>query len=77
MPFRLNNSWTKYQRMMNAIFHNMINRFIKVHIDDILVKSKKASYHVEHLRRSFYRMKNHALNLNPSKYSFGVKAENS
>ena len=57
MPFGLKNAGATYQRAMNAIFHDMIDHHMEVYIDDIVVKSKKASDHVVHLRKSFERMR--------------------
>ncbi|XP_073137946.1 uncharacterized protein [Henckelia pumila] len=76
MPFGLKNAGATYQRAMNAIFHDMINHFIEVYINDIVVKSRKAEDHVEHLRKSFERMRKHNLKLNPMKCAFGVKVGN-
>ena len=53
MPFGLKNVGATYQRAMNAIFHDMIGCHMEVYIDDIVVKSKKASDHIVHLRKSF------------------------
>ena len=47
---------------------------MEIYIDDI-IKSKKATEHVNHLRKSFERMKLHQLKLNPLKCAFGVQAE--
>ncbi|XP_073138879.1 uncharacterized protein [Henckelia pumila] len=76
MSFGLKNAGATYQRAMNAIFHDTINHFIEVYIDDIVVKSRKTEDHVEHLRMSFERMRKHNLKLNPMKCAFGVKAGN-
>ncbi|XP_075507377.1 uncharacterized protein LOC142544201 [Primulina tabacum] len=76
MPFGLKNAGATYQRAMNSIFHDMIGHHIKVYIDDIVVKSKQAVDHIEHLRKSFQRMRQHELKLNPLKCAFGVKAGN-
>ena len=46
------------------------------YIDDIVVKSKKASEHVDHLRKSFERMRHHYLKLNPLKCAFGFFVRN-
>ena len=46
------------------------------YIDDIVIKSKKASGHVDHLRKSFERMRHHHLKLNPLKCAFGVFVRN-
>ena len=76
MPFGLKNAGATYQRAMNAIFHDMIGHHMEVYIDDIVVKSKKASDHVIHLRKSFERMRIYHLKLNPLKCAFGVQAGN-
>ncbi|XP_073019399.1 uncharacterized protein [Primulina eburnea] len=53
MPFGLKNAGATYQRAMNSIFHDMIGHHIEVYKDDIVVKSKQAADHIEHLRKSF------------------------
>ena len=40
MLFGLKNGRAIYQRMMNKVFANQINRNMEVYVDDILVKSK-------------------------------------
>ena len=75
MPFGLKNAGATYQRAMNAIFHDMLGHHMKIYIDDIVVKSKKTTEHVNHLRKSFERMRLHQLKLNPFKCEFGVQAE--
>ena len=76
MPFGLKNSSTTYQRAMNAIFHDMLGHHMEIYIDDIVVKSKKAIEYVNHLRKSFERMRLHQLKLNPLKCAFGVQVGN-
>ena len=76
MPFGLKNAATTYQRAMNAIFHDMLGHHMEIYIDDVVVKSKKATEHVNHLRRSFERMRLHQLKLNPFKCAFRVQAIN-
>lgn len=41
MPFGLKNAGATYQRAMNAIFHDLIRKFVEVYIDDIIVKLRK------------------------------------
>ena len=43
MPFSLKNAGITYQRVMNVIFHDMLGRHMEIYIDDIMVKSKKAT----------------------------------
>ena len=59
MPFSLKNTGATYQRAMNAIFHDMLGHHMEIYIDDIVVKSKKVVEHVNHLRKSFERMRLH------------------
>ena len=53
IPFGLKNVGASYQRAKNAIFHDMLGHHMEVYIDDIVVKSKRASEHEDHLRKSF------------------------
>ena len=59
VPFGLKNEGAIYQRAMNAIFHHMLGHYMEVYIDDIVVKSKRASKHVDHLSKSFELMRHH------------------
>ena len=74
MPFGLKNASATYQRALNAIFHDMLGHHMEIYIDDIVVKFKKAMEHVNHLRKSFERMRLHQLKLNPLKCAFRVQA---
>ena len=70
MPFRLKNASVTYQKVMNATFHDMLGHHMEVYIDDTVVKSKRVSKHVDHLRKSFERMIHHQLKLNSLKSLF-------
>ena len=76
MPFGLKNTSATYQREMNDIFHDMLGHHMEVYIDDIVVKSRRANEHVDHLRKIFEMMRSHQLKLNPLKCGFGVHARN-
>uniref|UniRef100_A0A803N0Z2 Reverse transcriptase domain-containing protein n=1 Tax=Chenopodium quinoa TaxID=63459 RepID=A0A803N0Z2_CHEQI len=76
MSFGLKNAGATYQRAMNLIFDEMIGNFIKVYINDVLVKSHDLSKQLEHLILAFERMRNFNLKMNPLKCAFGVKASN-
>ena len=71
----LKNAGATYQRAMNDIFHDMLGHHMEIYIDDIMVKSKKVTKHVNHLRKSFERMRLHQLKLNPLKCAIGVQSE--
>ena len=76
MLFGFKNAGATYQRTMIAIFHDMLGHHMEVYIDDIMVKSKRSSEHVDHLRKSLEMMRHHQLKLNPLKCAFGVRASN-
>ena len=50
MPFGLKNTWATYQRLVNMVFKDLIRKSMEVYVDDILVKSKMAEDHEEHLK---------------------------
>ncbi|GKU89586.1 hypothetical protein SLEP1_g3710 [Rubroshorea leprosula] len=76
MPFGLKNAGATYQRAMNAIFHDMIGKFMEIYIDDVVVKSHGEADHLVHLRKAFERMRQHGLKMNPLKCAFEVSAGN-
>ena len=49
MPFGLKNAGSTYQRMMTKMFEPQLGKSIKVYIDDMVVKSKVVSKHMEDL----------------------------
>ncbi|GBG92380.1 hypothetical protein CBR_g55288 [Chara braunii] len=51
MPFGLTNAPTTFQAAMANEFHAMLDRFVLVYLDDILVYSRTLEDHFEHLRR--------------------------
>ena len=61
---------------MDSIFHDMLDHHMEIYINDIVVKSKRDTEHVNHLIKSFERMRLHQLKLNPLKCAFGVQDEN-
>jgi len=74
MPFGLKNVGATYQRAMNSMFHDFIEKFMQVYIDDIVVKSSSEEDHLNHLRQSFERMRQYGLKMNPLKCAFDVCA---
>ena len=72
MPFGLKNAGSTYQRMMTRMFELQIGKNIEVYIDDMVVKSKLVSEHVNDLGDIFEILRRHRLRLNASKCSFGV-----
>ena len=50
MPFGLKNAGATYQRLVNMMFKDLIGKTMEVYVDEMLLKSKMAGDHVEHLR---------------------------
>ena len=50
MLFGLTNSLVAFMDLMNRVFHEYLDRFVIMLIDDILIYSKSQEEHEEHLR---------------------------
>ena len=72
LPFGLKNAECTYQRMMTKIFKSQMGKNIEVYINDMVVKSKILSEHIEDLTNIFEILRGHKLRLNASKCFFGV-----
>ena len=51
---------------------NLIGKSKKVYVDDMLVKSKMAEDHIEHLNKMFNILQKYQMKLNPLKCAFAV-----
>ena len=65
MPFGLKNAGATYKRLVNMIFKDLIGKMMEVYMDDMLVKSKMAEDHVEHLGQMFKILRKYQIKLNP------------
>ena len=74
IPFRLKNAGSTYQKMMTRMFKPQRSKNIEIYIDDMVVKSKVESEHVNDLENIFEILRKHNLHLNASKCSFGVSS---
>jgi hypothetical protein len=72
MPFGLRNAGATYQRCMNHVFGEHIGRTVEAYIDDIVVKTRKASDLLSDLETTFKCLKAKGIKLNPEKCVFGV-----
>ena len=61
MPFGLKNVGSTYQRMITRMFDPQLGKNIEVYIDDMVVKSKLESKHVNDLKNIFEILKRHEL----------------
>ena len=72
MPFGLKNAGSTHQRMVMQMFESQIGQIVEAHIDDMVVKSKQTSRHLNDLGSVFSVLRKHKLRLNASKCSFGI-----
>jgi ribonuclease HI len=72
MTFGLRNAGATYQRGMNHVFGEHIGRTIEAYVDDIVVKTRKASDLLSDLEVTFGCLRANGVKLNPEKCVFGV-----
>ena len=72
IPFELKNARATYQRLVNKMFSKKIGKNIEVYVDNILVKSKEESTHLDNLQKTFTTFRRYQMKLNPNKCTFGV-----
>jgi hypothetical protein len=72
MPFGLRNAGATYQRCMNHVFGEHIGRMVEAYVDDIVVKTRKASDLLSDLEVTFGCLRAKGVKLNPEKCVFGV-----
>eukprot|EP00253_Pinus_taeda_P006325 PITA_06325 len=70
LPFGLTNAPATFMCLMNSIFHQYLDRFVLIFIDDILVYSRTMEEHQEHLRKVLQTLWEHQLYANFSKCDF-------
>ncbi|XP_015279005.1 PREDICTED: RNA-directed DNA polymerase homolog [Gekko japonicus] len=56
MPFSLTNAPAVFQRFMNDVFRDLLDWFIIIYLDDILVYSASLTQHTEHVQQVFQRL---------------------
>ncbi|KAL0195339.1 hypothetical protein M9458_008911, partial [Cirrhinus mrigala] len=70
MPFGLANSPSYFQAFVNDVFRDMLNRWVIIYIDDILIYSNSYSEHVQHVRAVLQRLVKHELYAKEEKCEF-------
>jgi hypothetical protein len=74
MPYGLKNALPTFVRAMSKTFGDLIRDMIEIYVDDIMVKTKRASTLVEDLTLVFDKLRATHTKLNPDKCVFGVSA---
>ena len=73
MPFGLTNAPTIFIDLMNRVFQPYVDQFVVVFIDDILVYSKNAQEHEQHMRIVLETLREKRLYAKLSKCDFWLK----
>uniref|UniRef100_A0A388L9A2 Integrase catalytic domain-containing protein n=1 Tax=Chara braunii TaxID=69332 RepID=A0A388L9A2_CHABU len=74
MPFGLTNAPTTFQAAMTTEFRAMLDRFVLVYLDDILVYSRTLEEHLEHFRRVLETLQSARYKANRDKCEFVQQA---
>ncbi|CED85420.1 FOG: Transposon-encoded proteins with TYA, reverse transcriptase, integrase domains in various combinations [Phaffia rhodozyma] len=61
MPFGLTNAPATFQEFMNDIFRDLLDDFVIIYLDDILIFSADPSQHEEHVKEVLSRLRDHKL----------------
>ncbi|GBG80409.1 hypothetical protein CBR_g30874 [Chara braunii] len=71
MPFGLCNAPGTFQHAMNRIFHDYLDKFVVVYLDDILIYSKSVKEHAQHVETVLSLLRQHKYKVNLEKCEFG------
>ncbi|GBG91862.1 hypothetical protein CBR_g53753 [Chara braunii] len=71
MPFGLCNALGTFQHAMNRIFHDYVDKFVIVYLDDILIFGRTVEEHVAHLDEVLSLLRQHKFKINEEKCEFG------
>jgi hypothetical protein len=70
IPFKLTNTPTSCQRMINEQLHEYLDIFVIAYLDDILIYSETLEEHVQHVKKVLDKLRTAGLLLKPEKYNF-------
>ena len=65
MPFALTNAPAAFQRFMNDIFSDLLDVYVIIYLDDILIYSDNPADHKKHVREVLRRLRQHGLYCKP------------
>ncbi|KAL0148675.1 hypothetical protein M9458_056002, partial [Cirrhinus mrigala] len=72
MPFRLTNAPAVFQALVNDVLRDMLNQFVFVYLDDILIFSRSLEEHEGHVSKILQRLFDNHLYVKPEKCEFHV-----
>jgi transposase InsO family protein len=70
MPFGLTNAPATFQRFMYDVFRDLLDNFVVIYLDDILVYSDNPDRHGDHVRQVLERLRQHKLYAKAEKCEF-------
>ena len=73
MPFGLTNAPATFMDLMNMVFHEYLDGFVIVFVDDILIYSDNEELHEKHLRMTLEFLRKKKLYAKFSKCDFWIK----
>ena len=74
MPFGLSNAPAVFQALVNDVLRDMLNRYVFVYLDDILIFSPDEDTHVRHVHQVLQRLLTHQLFVKAEKCEFHVSS---
>ena len=69
MPFGLKNAPSHFQRSMNLLMSDLLDTCVLVYMDDILIFSKTAAQHRDHVRLVFQHLNQQKWHVKKKKYA--------
>ena len=73
MPFGLTNAPATFCNLMSDVFRDILDKFVVVYLDDIVVYSESMEEHWGHLREVLDRLREHKLYVKQEKCEFGLE----
>ncbi len=74
MPFGLSNSPAVFQTLVNDVLRDVVNRFVFVYLDDILIFSQNERNHIQHVRLVLQRLLENRLYAKLEKCEFHARS---
>ncbi|KAL0148088.1 hypothetical protein M9458_056628, partial [Cirrhinus mrigala] len=74
LPFGLSNAPAVFQALVNDVLRDMVDQFIYVYLDDILIFSHSLQEHVQHVRRVLQRLLENGLYVKAEKCVFHAQS---
>jgi hypothetical protein len=74
MPFGLTNAPGGFQRFLNGIFSDLLDVYVIIYLDNILIFSGNKDDHFQHVSKVLKRLRKHRLYANGKKCDFHSKS---